>query len=227
VDPLREDDETLLEALLSGARREDDAEVQAVLLARPELRERLERIRHLAADLDSGATADAELLREALRRPSPLDGAARELALRSLLRPRRFRGPLTIAVAVAAAIVAVLTVWLAMPRSRPAGEDDTLGHQTVADLAPRELRPSGAVADYTLFRWNLPLPREGSYVLRFRDGGPDGRVLLQLSLETNRWSPTPAQRSQLTKRMSWDVRAYDRAGTERDAIDPVDVWLAH
>jgi len=209
-------EETVLEALLTGTRDEQDAEVQALFAASPGLRQRFERMRRLAFDLDRIGAADRDLLADAVSRPSPLDGEARQLVERRRGPVRPF--PFRLITAAAVLLGALLGVWLL--RGRTADEDSTLG------LRAREQWPVGPVHDYERFRWNLSLPPECVYVLRFFDDG--GTLLFPVDhLTATEWRPDADRRRQMTARMQWQVEVQDLTGRTRDGIGPVTVYLQH
>jgi hypothetical protein len=215
--PLAPEDEVLLAALLTGERREDEGEVQARLLARPALRDRWDHVRALATDLDSAGADDREFLDAALRQPSQLEPLAREIALRLRSRPHPFRRGLLAAAAAAALIGILLTVWWQRPRA--ATERSSLG------VAAGELWPRGAVQDFELFRWNLPCPPEGHYLLRFFADGPGGKLLFeQIVDDSMQWRPDRDRRAQMTASMAWEVEVRDRSGNTKGGAGPVTIF---
>jgi hypothetical protein len=214
--------EGLLAQLIAGERREDEPQVRQLLSARPDLRERLARLRALAGRLDAIGAAGRAAVAEAHAQGSPLESQVRPmLDAASRVGPARARRVAAAAAAAALVLAALAFALLARTPARPT-RDSTLGP------APGALQPRGAVAAFDRFSWNLPLPPAGTYVLRFFDAtGAGERLLLEVDAGTRQqWSPSVEQRARMSARMRWEVEARDAAGVPRGGAGPVTVYLA-
>jgi len=210
-------DDDVLADLVAGARDERDPAVLQLFAARPGLRERIGRMRALAGNLDEVGAGDRQLLHDAIGQPSPLDAMAHGMVVRHRAPKRRLALLWTLAAVVMTAVL--LTMYLSRPNQ--ADEHSTLGP------APGDLWPKGAVERYTEFQWNLPLEPGCSYLLRFRDGGPDGTIVHEVEEPVAmRWVPGKEDLALLPARMSWEVLVVDVGGIGHNGAGPVKVFLS-
>jgi hypothetical protein len=209
-----ERDDELLAAAAAGERGEDDAELVALFARDPAARERLHRMRTLAASLDRAGVDQRVVVAERV-----LVSGRHAALVREAVGGRRRRGVprswLLLAALLGIAGVIAVVPW--SPRApRP---DDVLGTDRLAGT------PVGTVAEYGEFRWNLPRPRDGWFELVFLDDRDHdrGRELLRVpELSEQRWTPEAAHREAMTDGMVWRVDAIE-AGRVTASAGPFEV----
>lgn len=208
------DPEELLTALLAGDRQEHEPEVQAAFGRWPWLPGRLQKLRALAKRLDARGADDRATLTAGLATPSPHEAAVPATVRRQLGRST----PIGRWLALAAAVLlgSGLTIWALQP---PAAD-----HRSMLELSPGELWPTGGVDSWSVFRWHLVTPPQGSYVVRFRAADGSGTELFAARVTVPEWRPTSEDLPKLRPRMLWEVEVLDAASNVASVAGPVSVW---
>ncbi len=194
----------LLEAVLTGARAADDAEVAQLARASVPFRVRLEELRAAAELLERTAAAE----RETRRAAATLTHAPGEDTLgRGLARERgQRRGRRVAWLALAAAGVA-LCLFLLRDRGRNERPEPVwLGGETV-----RLLHPRGTVESFAPIEWQGRLSPGGEYritITAATDATASEDVLLEHRTADTRWTPSAEQLERLPTRVRIEVAVF-------------------
>lgn len=200
--------EELLEAVLTGGRKESDPEVIAAFEQSPQLRVRLNRLRGLAAGLDEvGESMRAGLESELDSRPGLSEQVNAQLARRA----RASVGRRWIAVAAAAMLLAA--AWIGFGAWGGAGAGGGGENREIwLDLAPGQMFPAGDWQRGEPFAWNFELPPGGRYEIRLYRLADRARLDPVLTVrvgEQREWTPTESQIAEFDPTMRWELLTYD------------------
>jgi len=200
--------EELLAVLLAGERTAEDPEVAARLRACPHCRERWDRLREAAAQVEQVGSERRALLAE-LQHVGPAAGEERVLATLQGLAGERApagRRPRRAFAWLAAAALLVVSGWIARALLVGREEPVTLGPTSFEDMAPR-----GAAASFERFSWRYTGPEAESFALHIyaETDGPLGDALIDTLLKETTWTPGAAEREKLPARIRWKVDAFD------------------
>lgn len=198
------DDDQLLQDLLTGDRSENDPEVSSALDARPELRERLARLRRLTEELDGVSDDRSELLAESRRISVPdLETAAVRLVTADRSGPSRRAWLGLAAAAVLVAGLALWRPWSTSPDTPLGGTNDRI------QLWPAD----GSEDDFEEFRWESTIPGgvRFSIAVFAADDVDYENPLAGETTNTKRWRPTAAERATFPHEIVWAVTVHDRS----------------
>lgn len=221
----------LLEQMLTGDLRRGEPAYLAAVARYPELPMRFDALKALEEHMQGAADEEQSLLEEALGM-EPLPGEDRfagllKSELQQAAGPSSLRAPmwrrLGLPLGLAAAMLAMLLLIRGSGDDRRP-QDPQLPAPSVLGSASGQT-PSGGVSAYTLFRWDLERPADGSFTLEiYSADAPDEPLIVVDHLERNQWTYAQGGEPSLPGRIVWRVFAM-QAGIPTGARAQGEAWL--
>ena len=204
------DPEQVLEDIMSGNLSEDDPRARRALDNTPGLRDRLQRLKDLASNLDAAGDAAQTSLQQELDRRGDWMPKIESVLDEDEDQDRPIPWPMLLA---AAAILGVLG-WLGSgllgdPPEHLGDEDIYMGGQGEGDLWPEGDYQAGAA-----FGWGFEVPPNGHFEVVFYDASdPIDPVLVARVGDATKWTPEATDLEKLQGEMYWELVAVEADGS--------------